>query len=126
MSTDAPIQNVIIRENNIVTQSWASWFSFVSRQLIKRNYRTVKSVNVDYTVEDNIDCVLIDSSGASVGITLPVSLVGRSIVVKKKNSGAHTITISSGGNIEGSASYSLTGGKESVSLVCDGLDWWVV
>lgn len=72
--------------------------------------------------------VLVDSSGGATAITLPnvATCSGRIVYVKKISSDGNTITISGDGNIDGSATATLTNQYKAYALQCDGSAWWVI
>ena len=75
----------------------------------------------DYTV-------LVDSTGGATAITLPnvATCAGRIYYIKKISSDGNTITISGDGNIDGSASATLTNQYKAYTLQSDGSAWWII
>jgi hypothetical protein len=72
------------------------------------------------------DDVIFANPGGSQTITLPAATAGRRLIIKRVNNSINVVTIS-GGNIDGAASIALAGGSyDSVTLVCDGVNWWVI
>ena len=72
--------------------------------------------------------VLVDSSGGATAITLPnvATCAGRMYVIKKISNDANTITISGDGNIDGSASATLTNQYKAYTIQSDGAAWWII
>lgn len=82
------------------------------------------------TANSNIktDIFEVDATSANRTFTLPLATEegnqGRTIIVKKKDATANTVTISAA-DVEGSTTYVLNNPKESVILFCNGATWTV-
>ena len=72
--------------------------------------------------------VLVNASGASRTMNLPATATsGRMFVIKKIDASANAVVISgNGNNVDGAASASLTAQYESIQVVGDGSDWWII
>lgn len=93
-------------------QSTASW--------------TTSTITSDTTASDN-DELLADSSSAALTVTLPSPSNGLRVRVMRIAS-ANGVTVARNGteNINGNASDLSLSYLESVELVSDGTDWWIV
>ena len=92
---------------------------------------TVRSISgattLDTTTTDYI--VLANSSSAGFTITLPAATSGRKLIIKDSGGSAQTnnITISpASGTIDGASTFVLNNNYQSVDLVSDGTNWFVV
>ncbi len=73
------------------------------------------------------DVSLVDASVSSVTFTLAAHSSGKIVRVKKTDSSGNTVTIDGAtGNIDDAANYILYSQYESVTLISDGTDWWVI
>lgn len=72
--------------------------------------------------------LLVDASGGARTVNLPAASGGGRIVVKKTDSSANVVTIDGDGSetIDGSLTLVLGFQYDSVTLVSDGSDWWIV
>ncbi|MDC0297091.1 hypothetical protein OAK92_00815, partial [Crocinitomicaceae bacterium] len=62
-----------------------------------------------------------------VTFTLAAHSSGKVVRVKKTDSSGNTVTIDGAtGNIDGASNYILYSQYESVTLISDGTDWWVI
>jgi len=70
----------------------------------------------------------LDTTAGSITITLPTAVGNNAkFVIKKKDSSANTITVlSSGGNIDGSASFVISAYNWANTFYSDSFDWYVV
>jgi len=88
---------------------------------------TVVSKTANYTASDTDGVILCDASGGAFTVTLSATTSGREHVVKKTDSSANAVTVSPPtGNIDGSSSASLASQYDSIKMVSDGTDWWIV
>jgi len=85
-----------------------------------------KLVTSDYTIEDGVEIVLVDASANEVEVTLQSSFT-RLVRVKKVDTTDNRVTITPAtGTIDGLPSVELTTPYESLTLVYDGENWWIV
>ena len=99
---------------------------------VKYNVRDVNSTSI---VEEN-DYILRCVQNSDITITLPPKNenVGRVLIFKDAlgnagpNNADHNITIDGDSNdqIDGSATYVIDHPKESITLVCDGINGWMI
>jgi hypothetical protein len=89
--------------------------------------RAVVSKNGAYTAV-NKEVVLVDASGGGVTINLPASPNdGDFIDIKKTDSSSNTVTISgNGNNVDGVANVYLYVQYESICIVSDGSNWFII
>ena len=94
-----------------------------------RHYRNrvewrLTSKTSDYTVLDIDDVVFVDATSGNVTITLPETEY-QMVNIKRTDGSANTVTISGSGNIDGSASATLSQ-YDCLTLLGDGTDWWII
>ncbi len=87
-----------------------------------------KSANYTLTRSDYfVNC---DASGGSFTITLPAVIgnEGRVYHVKKKDSSGNTVTVdgNSSETIDGAITAVLTTQYESIKIINDGTEWWII
>lgn len=70
----------------------------------------------------------VDASGAAVAATLPAPANGAQVIVKKIDASGNAVTVThhAAETIDGAATYVLTSQYQSVTLISDGTNWWVV
>ena len=99
-------------------------------QLFSQDW-AIRSVSADTTL-DSRDCVvLVDATAAARTITLPAAsgLGGRVYTVKKiAGAAGNTVTVDGSGaeTIDDAANFVITNQYDSVTVVCDGSEWWVL
>ncbi len=90
----------------------------------------VHTITSNTTLTINHHYVFANASSGNITITLPPasSSKGREYVIKKIDSSSNSVIIDPNGNelIEGALTYSLTSQNQSVKIVCDGTQWWIV
>lgn len=88
------------------------------------------TVSANTTLDSSYNVVLVDSSSASVVITLPTTAAtGKSYTIKDKlgSANTHAITVSGGGlNIDTVGTYTLDTQFEWVTVIFDGTNWSVI
>lgn len=89
--------------------------------------KTVVTDTADETLVDGDDMCLADATAGNMTITLPGIDSGRQVTVKKTDASANTVTITGAtGNIDGAANVILYSENESVTLICDATNWFVI
>lgn len=90
---------------------------------------TVSSQSGNYAITTTDEIILANASGGGIALTLPTA-VGNSRVytIKKTDASANTVTITTTGGqtIDGGASAVLQVQYESVSLVSNNANWFVI
>lgn len=76
---------------------------------------------------NNRSRVKADASGGAFIVKLPVAEDGLEVKIKKIDASANVVTIQPAavGTIDSSASKPLSAQYESLSLWCDGTNWWI-
>jgi hypothetical protein len=98
---------------------------------VRHNVTTVNVATYDLLTTDYILNVTYTSIAAVTSLTLPTAQVisGRVIHIKDAggNAGSNNITIDTEGSetIDGAATLVLSANYESVSLYCDGSNWFI-
>ena len=103
-------------------------YSVALNQCAEHRLSEFVSVTGTYTAGENDHVIECAPSGAMT-VTLPAASVMRNkrIVIKRTNNTTHTVTIqSSSGNIDGSASVTLTTAHQSREVFSDGANWWLL
>ena len=87
----------------------------------------VKTVTQDYEADDR-DCILVDASEQEIRITLPEASNGAEVYVKKIDSSSNTVWVlpRDPSHIDDQVYLALTEQYESVHLMSDGKNWFVV
>lgn len=115
------------------------WLPFIQGDDLKTNktggssirLATVK-VSSAYTVRDDDQLVLVDTTSAAVTVTLPAIQNGRSLAIQNIGSGSYAVTIDPAGAtlINGASTYTLSGISQSVTIQALnsplGSAWYVV
>ena len=92
-------------------------------------YRTLTKVFGDSPYTAKIDeCVIASANGGNVVINLPAGLRDETIIVKKSDGSANTVTITPNGaeTINGAATKVLTAQHESYTLMFNGTTWHII
>lgn len=102
---------------------------YVDSAADKLNVVSKTFVDTPYTAVD-ADAVLYDVSGGSSQVNLPAaaSNADAKIVVKKTDSSGNTVTIDGNGaeTIDGATTRVLNSQYESITMVCDGSNWFII
>jgi len=123
-------------DNALIYGEFANDFLRVngSLEVTEANYRSITTVNAatyDLTGTDFILNVTYTGTAAVTSLTLPTAETeeGRIIVIKDAggNAGSNNITIDTEAaqTIDGSATLVINGDYDSVSLYCDGSNWFI-
>jgi hypothetical protein len=92
----------------------------------KADKPTTITKNVDYTLTATDSIILATGGGSGITLTVPLT-TGIRRDIKKVDAGAGPVTVvPSSGTIEGAASLALVAQRESVTLLSDGTDLYVV
>ena len=90
----------------------------------------VTSQSTTYTILSTDYVVLCDASSAAFTVTLPtaVGATGKRYYIKKTDSSANAVTIDGDGSetIDDSTARVLASQYDSVGIVSDGSEWWVL
>jgi hypothetical protein len=81
-----------------------------------------------HTITNGYELILCDSSGGSVTVDLPDPTLskGKKYYFKKIAS-SHSVIITGGGyDIDGSPTKVLNSNFETTTVICDGVQWWVI
>ena len=90
----------------------------------------IREVSASGPVLGNDYIVLVDATSAAVTLDLPAAAdnTGAIVVVKKIDSSVNTVTVEANASetIDGAANKALTTQYESITIVCDGTEWWII
>ncbi len=88
------------------------------------------TVTGTYTVQPADYLILANAAGGNVTVNLPAAAAskGRTLLIKKTDSSANTVTIDPNGAelIDGSSTYSTSIQNLTIMTVCDGTAWYIV
>lgn len=96
------------------------------------NFRGISSVtSASYNVSSTDFTILADATSNNVTITLPsaASSNGRILNIKRIDSTANTVTVEGAGNgqnIDGTLSALLNSQYESITIQCNGTEWYII
>jgi hypothetical protein len=82
---------------------------------------SVVSVSISQTLDTDYDTVLC-SGTIIVTLPVPADSVGKVYSIKNVSTGVITIA----GQIDGATNFDLKSQGESVTVVCDGTEWWII
>jgi len=89
-------------------------------------YRVI-NIDSSITIDFHNVVIIADATGGSITITLPLSLRGQRVTVKKVSASNNiTITATGGQLIDGSATEVLNSPFSTVTLLGDGAAWHIV
>ena len=90
-------------------------------------YASIVSVSTNTTLTTGNTIVLVDASGGSRTMTLPAPTAGKIVHIKKTDSSANSVVISPpSGTIDGAATKSLLTQYDSLSIVSDGTNFFLI
>lgn len=93
-------------------------------------YINVASKTTSYIATLSDTVLLCDATSGSITITLPAAAAssGKVFYIKKTNSNANAVTIdgNSSETIDGDLTQIITTQYDSVTVVCDGVAWYVI
>jgi hypothetical protein len=84
----------------------------------------VKTASSDTTATTG-DVVLVDTAGGDVTVDLQEA-VNAQITVKKTTADGNDVIVTANGTIDGAAQVILDTQNQSVTIVCDGTNWYVI
>jgi hypothetical protein len=92
--------------------------------------KKIVSKTADYTATTSDEIILVDASSSNVTITLP-AVSGNSGVhfhIKKTDSSTNTVTVDGSGSetIDGATTQVISSQYDSMHIVCDGTEWWIL
>jgi hypothetical protein len=116
--------NTVTIGNTSVTDNY-----FSQAVHIEALFLDVKAKDANYTILAS-DSIINGTGGAGgITITLPAaaSSTGRIITITKVDAGAGDVTADGNGaeTINGNATHDLTSQYESISIYCDGAEWFI-
>ena len=93
---------------------------------IGRNAIATKSN--DYTLLLFDYAILCNASSGSFSITLPSAstCTGKTYVIKKIDSSSNSVTIAGDVNIDGNLTLVIATQYDSVTVICDGENWFII
>lgn len=118
-----------ITENDLDTNT--NQLLYLSQELQDQMDRVDwKDITASYTVVDGDRVVLADATSGAITLTLPLASQSRGMPLKviKTDSSVNAVTLSGVGaeNINGSSTKVLASQYETVEIICDGTEWFVL
>lgn len=126
----------------VYTNSWAALTSATTATattqglvtsyypLVQSNTNSVSGANYTILDDDGYEHILVSAGASDRTITLPTAAdnTGRKITITKSDSGAGHVIIDGEGSetINGSTTKTLYLQYRSISLICDGSEWFIV
>ncbi len=108
-------------------------FSVLGQTTTQTRALAVTTQTSAYAVASTADVVLVNPSGGAFDVTLPNAnlIVGRRVQVKRINTSANVVTVKSAGgtidNVAAATGIALAGGTyNSITVVSDGANWWII
>jgi len=90
----------------------------------------VRSVSGTVTVATTDAILIADAAAATVTVNLPAAAdsLGRMLVVKKIDSSGNYVVLDGNGSetIDDETTQSITTQYTSLSIACDGAEWWII
>jgi len=87
------------------------------------------SVTTTYAALNINDVILSDATGGSFSVTLPLAAESfKKIIIKKIDVSGNTVTVDGNGaeTIDGQLNYQLTLQYESITIISDGTQWFII
>ena len=92
--------------------------------------RTTRDVSSSVTLLASDSVILADASGGAITLTLPnvSSATDLQLDIKKVDSSANAVTIDgfSTQTIDGATTQALNTQYDSLTVICDGTEWWII
>ncbi len=126
IGTITPQSGFVVTNGNVGIGTWTASSTF---DVVGSLGITTVSKSANYTATASDYAILVDATGG-VTIALPAaaSSKGRTYVIKKTDAtaGALTIDPNAAETIDGATTYVITTQYQSVTIVCDGSNWWII
>ena len=91
--------------------------------------RVINTITVDTTIDATFDVILVDASSGAVTITLPAAATNTvQFDIKKIDSSGNNVTVDANGTetIDDGLTAVITAQYESITIVSDAANWWVI
>lgn len=106
------------------------WFDTADTPTPIGGVRDMRTETANYTAVLTDDVILVDASGGAVTITLPAAAdrTGKQYDIKKIDSSGNAVTIDGDGSetIDDSLTNIIGAQYNSVTIVSDGTEWWII
>lgn len=89
-------------------------------------YEQVVTTSVNYGALATDRYILVDASGGVISVTVPTASSGKLYSIKKIDSTPNDVNITAPGTIDSAGSFVLRVSNDSVDIVSNGSDWFVV
>ena len=127
-----PIQEPSAESTGLFPQTWIRWFDAVTSQVNAKDdlVQPTTTITASKTIGLLSRNVFVDATSGALTVTLPSasSAVGRYFNVKKIDSTSNAVTVDADGSetIDGSTTASLASQYDSLSIVSDGTEWFII
>jgi hypothetical protein len=85
---------------------------------------SVLTITSNYVVEQGVTLILADASAGALTVTLPAVEEGRAIAIKKIDATLNIVTVE--GDIDGDVNFDLLVEDESIEVIANPSEWWIV
>ena len=93
-------------------------------------HKPIRTITASASLNSSDYTVLGDATSGDITITLPAATTctGRTYNIKKKDASANLVIIDGNGaeTIDGGLTTSITTQYESITIQCDGSNWWII
>ena len=127
-----PIQEPSTDSLGFFPQTWIRWLGAVTSQInAKENLvQQTATITTATTLDLSSRNVFVDASTGALTITLPsaLSAEGRYFNIKKIDGTANAVTVDADGSetIDGGVTASLASQYDSLSVISDGAEWFII
>jgi hypothetical protein len=98
------------------------------------DFKVTSTSSAAYTVADTDEVILADASSAAITVTLPTpadAYAGFTVTVKKTDSSGNAVTVKTAtgydiDGVDGATGQAISSQYDSLTVVCDGSDYWVI
>ncbi len=108
----------------------AHWFAQIKAGLDRVGNKNITEVSASLTATFEHDVILVDATSGDIVVTMPPAQgrMGREFDVKKIDSSVNTVTLDGFGSdlIDGEAEFIIGTQNDSIRLISDNTDWWIL
>jgi ABC-type arginine/histidine transport system permease subunit len=107
---------------------WSGYQTFQAGTEIHRLISLPRAITTAQTLFSADVIILANATGGAFTVTLNTTFGnGQMYIIKKTDASANAVTVTpSAGTIDGAASFALAAQNNSIIVVCDGTNWFVL